>query len=116
MDGCTGRTAAWTRTPTEKGVYSVMDLEIISSLEKKIDSLIEYCTNLREEKKSLEETLAGVQSENSRLATELSMLEEERKGIGERVERMLQRIDGMESAYGQGDHPVEQQKFQEENG
>jgi len=93
-----------------------MSLEIISSLEKKIDSLIEYCTNLREEKKDLEETLAKVQAENSQLATQLSMLEEERKGIGERVERMLQRIDGMENAYSQGDLPMEQQMFQEENG
>ena len=92
-----------------------MDLEIISSLEKKIDSLIEYCTNLREEKKSLEETLSGVQAENSRLASKLSMLEEERKGIGERVERMLQRIDGMENGHSEGEAPVEQEMFQAEN-
>ena len=85
-----------------------MNLEIISSLEKKIDSLIEYCNSLREEKKKLEEMLSKVRDENSQLTMQLSTLEEERKAIGDRVERMLQRIEAMENIPGQAEVPLEE--------
>jgi chromosome segregation ATPase len=73
-------------TPTDQEVP-------LRSLEERIQKAVQLVARLRQEKEAAVQEAASAQAEASKLSEELRMLQDERKHVRNRIEKLLAQID-----------------------
>ena len=71
----------------------LQETDSLNSLEQRIQQAIQLVTRLRAEKDSALEQAAQARAESARLAEDILALQEERKEVRERIEKLLGQID-----------------------
>lgn len=72
-----------------------MELAVFEQLEKKIEKLIRQHAELKEENKKLAEALSSKDKEIEALCSKLEKFGKEKGLIREKLETILQRVDGL---------------------
>ena len=71
----------------------LQETDSLNSLEQRIQQAIQLVTRLRAEKDSAVEQAAQARAESARLAEDILALQEERKEVRQRIEKLLGQID-----------------------
>jgi FtsZ-binding cell division protein ZapB len=71
----------------------LQETDSLNSLEQRIQQAIQLVSRLRAEKDSALEQAAQARAESARLAEDIVALQEERKEVRERIEKLLGQID-----------------------
>ena len=71
----------------------LQETDSLNSLEQRIQQAIQLVSRLRAEKDSALEQAAQARAESARLAEDILALQEERKEVRERIEKLLGQID-----------------------
>jgi FtsZ-binding cell division protein ZapB len=71
----------------------LQETDSLNSLEQRIQQAIQLVSRLRAEKDSALEQAAQARAESARLAEDLLALQEERKEVRQRIEKLLGQID-----------------------
>lgn len=71
----------------------LQEIDSLNSLEQRIQQAIQLVSRLRAEKDSALEQAAQARAESARLAEDILALQEERKEVRERIEKLLGQID-----------------------
>lgn len=71
----------------------LQETDSLNSLEQRIQQAIQLVSRLRAEKDSAVEQAAQARAESARLAEDILALQEERKEVRQRIERLLGQID-----------------------
>ncbi len=80
-----------------------LDPAELAILEKKIESLVEYCTSLREENRQLKETIEERDSEIDELKARLADYDAMRNDVRLRISRLVRTIEDLEADSGEAD-------------
>lgn len=71
----------------------LQETDSLNSLEQRIQQAIQLVSRLRAEKDSALEQAAQARAESARLAEDIVALQEERKEVRQRIEKLLGQID-----------------------
>ena len=71
----------------------LQETDSLNSLEQRIQQAIQLVSRLRAEKDSAVEQAAQARAESARLAEDILALQEERKEVRQRIEKLLGQID-----------------------
>lgn len=71
----------------------LQETDSLNSLEQRIQQAIQLVSRLRAEKDSAVQQAAQARAESARLAEDILALQEERKEVRERIEKLLGQID-----------------------
>ena len=71
----------------------LQETDSLNSLEQRIQQAIQLVSRLRAEKDSAIEQAAQARAESARLAEDILALQEERKEVRQRIEKLLGQID-----------------------
>ena len=71
----------------------LQETDSLNSLEQRIQQAIQLVSRLRAEKDSALEQAAHARAESARLAEDILALQEERKEVRQRIEKLLGQID-----------------------
>jgi FtsZ-binding cell division protein ZapB len=71
----------------------LQETDSLNSLEQRIQQAIQLVSRLRAEKDSALEQAAQARAESARLAEDILALQEERKEVRQRIEKLLGQID-----------------------
>lgn len=71
----------------------LQEIDSLNSLEQRIQQAIQLVSRLRAEKDSAVEQAAQARAESARLAEDILALQEERKEVRQRIEKLLGQID-----------------------
>lgn len=71
----------------------LQETDSLNSLEQRIQQAIQLVSRLRAEKDSALEQAAQARAESARLAEDILALQEERKEVRQRIEKLLAQID-----------------------
>ena len=71
----------------------LQETDSLNSLEQRIQQAIQLVSRLRAEKDSAMEQAAQARAESARLAEDILALQEERKEVRQRIEKLLGQID-----------------------
>ena len=71
------------------------ELEKFTALEDRLNKVLEGYTALKEEKERLSSQVQGKTEELERLQEEISLLKHERLEARQRIERLLERLEGI---------------------
>lgn len=71
----------------------LQETDSLNSLEQRIQQAIQLVSRLRAEKDSALEQAAQARAESARLAEDMLALQEERKEVRQRIEKLLGQID-----------------------
>jgi FtsZ-binding cell division protein ZapB len=71
----------------------LQETDSLNSLEQRIQQAIQLVSRLRAERDSAVEQAAQARAESARLAEDILALQEERKEVRERIEKLLGQID-----------------------
>ncbi len=90
-----------------------METQELSVLEEKIEKLVEYCVRLRNENNDLTGSLNEKIQEIESLQGKLSEYDDMRQNVKERINRLVQTIEGLEaSAQGESTDTAEGEPIQ----
>ena len=76
----------------------LQETDSLNSLEQRIQQAIQLVSRLRAEKDSAVEQAAQARAESARLAEDILALQEERKEVRQRIEKLLGQIDELGAA------------------
>ena len=82
----------------EGKVNSTVELEKFSKLEEKIKAIVEEKVSLKNQIKTLEDTLKSKEAELEKLNGKIKVLDEERNSVRARVDSLLDLIADVDSA------------------